>query len=128
MLLQPESRGFVSLRSNDPTAAPVIQPNYMSTENDRLMLVKGFKLVKDIMLSNAFNGFRINNINFPKKSDSDDAILAINENCKTENSPFPSPQLRVQRTFPAPPLRDRRPWSLIFIISSFLNNNLKLIL
>src|SRR6185503_19684865 len=27
--LQPESRGFVRLRSTDPTAAPVIKPNYL---------------------------------------------------------------------------------------------------
>ena len=76
VLLQPESRGFVGLRSNDPTAAPVIQPNYLSAENDRLALVKGFKIVKNILLAKAFNDLRINSINFPQKSDSDDAILA----------------------------------------------------
>jgi choline dehydrogenase len=75
VLLQPESRGFVGLSSNDPMAAPIIQPNYLSAENDRNLLVKGIKIVKDILLANAFNGLR-NNINFPQKSDSDEAILA----------------------------------------------------
>jgi choline dehydrogenase len=75
VLLQPESRGFVALRSNDPTAAPIIQPNYMSADNDRALLLKGVKIVKDILLAEAFNGLR-NSISFPKKSDSDEAILA----------------------------------------------------
>jgi choline dehydrogenase len=75
VLLQPESRGFVGLRSNDPTAAPMIQPNYLAAENDRHLLLKGFKIVRDIVLANAFNSYRTK-FNFPKKSDSDEAILA----------------------------------------------------
>lgn len=75
VLLQPESRGFVGLRSANPTAAPIIQPNYMMAENDRLLLVKGFKIVKNILMGNAFDSLRTN-FNFPQQSDSDDAILA----------------------------------------------------
>jgi choline dehydrogenase len=75
VLLQPESRGFVGLRSNDPTAAPIIQPNYLAAENDRTLLVKGFKIVRDIIFANAFNNYRTK-LNFPQKSDSDEAILA----------------------------------------------------
>jgi choline dehydrogenase len=75
VLLQPESRGFVSLRSNDPMAAPIIQPNYLAAENDRALLVKGFKIVRDIVFANAFNNYRTQ-LNFPQKSDSDEAILA----------------------------------------------------
>jgi choline dehydrogenase len=75
VLLQPESRGFVGLRSNDPMAAPIIQPNYLAAENDRTLLLKGFKIVRDIIFANAFNDYRTH-LNFPKKSDSDEDILA----------------------------------------------------
>ncbi|MDZ7881100.1 MAG: GMC family oxidoreductase N-terminal domain-containing protein [Saprospiraceae bacterium] len=75
VLLQPESRGFVGLRSSDPLAAPVIQPNYMAAENDRHLLLKGFKIVRDILFAQAFDDYRIK-LNFPKKSDSDEDILA----------------------------------------------------
>ena len=33
--VQPTSRGSVRLRSSDPADAPLIQPNYLSTEEDR---------------------------------------------------------------------------------------------
>ena len=33
--LQPESRGFVRLRSSDPADKPVIQPNYLAADADR---------------------------------------------------------------------------------------------
>ncbi len=75
VLLQPESRGFVGLRSNDPTAAPMIQPNYLAAEKDRDILLKGFKIVRDILFANAMNDYRTK-LNFPKESDSDEAILA----------------------------------------------------
>jgi choline dehydrogenase len=75
VLLQPESRGFVGLRSNDPTAAPIINPNYLAAENDRTLLLKGFKIVRDILSAKAMTTYR-SNFNFPKQSDSDDAILA----------------------------------------------------
>jgi choline dehydrogenase len=41
--LQPESRGFVRIKSPDPLAAPAMQPNYLSTERDRMTLVAGIR-------------------------------------------------------------------------------------
>jgi choline dehydrogenase len=37
--LQPESRGSVEVRSADPSDAPVIVANYLSTENDRRKMI-----------------------------------------------------------------------------------------
>jgi choline dehydrogenase len=44
--LQVESRGSVHIRSADPTAPPSIRYNYLSTENDRRVMVEGLKFVR----------------------------------------------------------------------------------
>ena len=48
-LLQPKSRGYVALRSDNPLDAPMIQPNFLSNEDDLDQLVAGFKLATSIM-------------------------------------------------------------------------------
>jgi choline dehydrogenase len=42
-LLRPESRGSVTIRSNDPVAPPVIAPNYLTSEKDCAVLLAGVK-------------------------------------------------------------------------------------
>ena len=33
-VLRPESRGYIALKSLDPTIPPIIQPNYLSAQKD----------------------------------------------------------------------------------------------
>jgi choline dehydrogenase-like flavoprotein len=47
--LQPTSRGFVRLRSPDPAAAPVIKPNYLSTEEDRRVAADSIRVARRIV-------------------------------------------------------------------------------
>ncbi|KAF7947601.1 hypothetical protein EAE96_008684 [Botrytis aclada] len=47
----PTSRGSVTLASTDPNAAPIIDPNYFSTEADRFILRKGMRKIMEAMLS-----------------------------------------------------------------------------
>ena len=47
--LRAESRGWVRIRSADPHEAPAIQYNYLSTENDRRMMVDGLKLLRRLV-------------------------------------------------------------------------------
>lgn len=47
--LRPESRGHVRLTSPDPKTHPVIQPNYLSTEGDRLVAARAIRLTRQIM-------------------------------------------------------------------------------
>jgi choline dehydrogenase len=47
--LRPTSRGYVGLRSRDPAAAPVIKPNYLSTDEDRRIAVKAILLTRRIV-------------------------------------------------------------------------------
>jgi choline dehydrogenase len=48
LLLCPQSRGSVSLRSSDPLDAPRIQPNYLAHEDDQAGLLRGIHLVRQI--------------------------------------------------------------------------------
>ena len=48
-LLQPKSRGRVTLASADPLAAPAIDPNFLAERDDVERLVRGFKLMRTIL-------------------------------------------------------------------------------
>jgi choline dehydrogenase len=53
-LIYPRSRGSVRLASADPTAAPLIDMNYLAESGDRQVLVEGVEMIRDIMRSPAF--------------------------------------------------------------------------
>src|SRR5579885_216347 len=56
--LRPQSRGYVSLKSADPLAPPLIQPNYLEAEEDRRALREGVKLVREVFAQEAFDPYR----------------------------------------------------------------------
>ncbi|OYV61339.1 MAG: GMC family oxidoreductase [Acidocella sp. 21-58-7] len=47
--LRPKSTGYIGLKSNDPFADPLIQPNYLSHDDDLAELLAGYKLGRRIM-------------------------------------------------------------------------------
>lgn len=47
-ILHPLSRGFVTLRSNDPTAKPIIDPRVLSEPDDVEVLVDNMDMIRDI--------------------------------------------------------------------------------
>jgi choline dehydrogenase len=51
--LRPSSRGSVHIRSNDPNAAPLIAPNYLSTDFDRHTAANALRLTRQIAASSA---------------------------------------------------------------------------
>lgn len=55
--LRPRSRGAVTLRSADPAAAPVIDPNYLGDPYDLKISVEGLKVSREIMAQSAFRKY-----------------------------------------------------------------------
>jgi choline dehydrogenase-like flavoprotein len=56
-LLRPKSRGTVTLASSDPFAAPLIDPNFLADHDDVERLVRGFKVMRNILQRPALAGF-----------------------------------------------------------------------
>jgi choline dehydrogenase-like flavoprotein len=56
--VQPTSRGHVRLRSADPADAPVIAPNYLSTEEDRRVAADSIRVTRRIVAQPALAPFR----------------------------------------------------------------------
>lgn len=52
------SRGYVKLKSSSPYDNPIIQPNYLSTEEDRVELRDSIRLTREIFSQKAFDPFR----------------------------------------------------------------------
>lgn len=57
-VLRPRSRGRVGLRSADPREVPLIDPRFLSEEDDVQSLLRGFKLTREIMESPSFADVR----------------------------------------------------------------------
>jgi choline dehydrogenase len=55
--IRPESRGTVRLASSSPADAPVIDPNYLATDNDWFVMREGLKLGRDLLAQPAFSKF-----------------------------------------------------------------------
>jgi choline dehydrogenase len=55
-LIYPKSRGTVRLGSADPTAAPVIDPRYLSDPQDAELLIDGMELIREVMANPAVAG------------------------------------------------------------------------
>ncbi|MCU0940405.1 MAG: GMC family oxidoreductase N-terminal domain-containing protein [Burkholderiaceae bacterium] len=60
--LRPTSRGQVAIDSADPLEAPVIAPNYLSTEADRQVAAAALRLTRRIVASPALAAFQPNEL------------------------------------------------------------------
>ena len=57
IMLQPESRGTVRLRSADPVDHPVLDPNYLAEQADVDVLVSGVQLAMDLLNQDPLSTF-----------------------------------------------------------------------
>ena len=74
-LLKPKSRGYLGLRSADPNVAPLVQPNFLSEEQDLKILVEGIKLALDVMDQTPLKAVTKSSVTPPAKGASEEAII-----------------------------------------------------
>jgi choline dehydrogenase len=55
--LRPQSRGTVAIRTADPLAAPLIEPNYLATEHDRKVAAAALRLTRHIVAAQPLAAF-----------------------------------------------------------------------
>lgn len=75
ILLHPESTGNILLKSNDSRVAPLIQPNFLSHENDIKRLLIGLKKAMTVMDSSSFDEVRLRKMNWPPRNSSDEDLI-----------------------------------------------------
>jgi choline dehydrogenase len=73
---RPQSRGRIDIRSADPLAPPVIDPNYFSAPEDLELTRRGLRLARDIVSQKAFDGLRGVELSPGRAITSDDDIDA----------------------------------------------------
>jgi choline dehydrogenase len=83
ILIQPQSRGRITLRSNRSADPPVLEPNYLSVERDIQVLCHGIELARELARTKAFAPF--NNGEVTPGPDSSEAEIRqfILSNCST---------------------------------------------
>ncbi len=73
---RPTSRGRISIASSDAARAPLIQPNYLSTERDIEEVLQGSRLVRRIASGPSLAAITDTEISPSAAVESDDALLA----------------------------------------------------
>jgi choline dehydrogenase len=75
VLLRPESRGYVKIKSADPHEAPAIHPNYLATAKDRETIVAGVAAMRRIFQAPAMARYIAEEIEPGAQCDNDDELL-----------------------------------------------------
>jgi choline dehydrogenase len=75
VLLRPESRGYVRIKSADPGAAPAIHPNYLATQKDCETIVAGVTAMRRIFQAPAMAHYIAEEIEPGRQCDNDDELL-----------------------------------------------------
>ncbi len=75
VLLRPESRGYVRIKSADPHDAPAINPNYLATQKDRDTIVAGVNAMRRIFQAPAMARHIAEEIEPGAQCDNDDELL-----------------------------------------------------
>ena len=73
--VNPTSRGFITLRSSNPGDAPVIQPNYLSSDFDKKIMISAIRMLRNVVKQPAFDAYRGPELAPGKDIDSDNDLL-----------------------------------------------------
>ena len=61
-IMQPKSKGALTLRSNKPSDYPIINPNYFEQQDDLETMIEGFNIAREIGANKALSGWRKNEV------------------------------------------------------------------
>lgn len=75
ILVRPQSRGYVTIRSKDPRDAPVIQPCLLSHPHDMKVLLKAVKLAIAVAGSDPIKKYSPGGVHFPAKPVTDESLV-----------------------------------------------------
>jgi choline dehydrogenase len=78
--LRPTSRGTVRIRSTNPLVPPAMQPNYLSTAEDRATLVAAIRLARALARTRAMQPFVDSEYRPGDEAVSDDDLLEFAKN------------------------------------------------
>lgn len=73
--VNPTSRGFITLRSSNPGDAPVIQPNYLSSDFDKKIMISAIRMLRNVVKQPAFDAYRGPELAPGSDIDSDNDLL-----------------------------------------------------
>jgi len=99
LLLRPQSKGSISLRSSDPFGAPVIDPKYFESVNDVEVLVRGMRLLLKIAKTEPLASLLVNKDTDPRLDHNLDELdhkaleLVIRERGETPYHPTSSARM-----------------------------------
>jgi choline dehydrogenase-like flavoprotein len=103
--LHPRSRGSVTLRSADPTAAPLIDPNYWSDPYDVKMSIEGLKIAREIFQQEAMNDWLLGErLPGPQVKSDEDFFNYACANAKTDHHPVGTCRMGVGKDAVVDPL------------------------
>lgn len=92
--MRPTSRGHVKLRDANPLTPPIIQFNYMSTEQDRKEMRAAIRLTREIFSQAAFDRFRGDELS-PGTAIQSDAEIDAHIRANAETAYHPSCSCRM---------------------------------
>ncbi|MCW3086826.1 MAG: choline dehydrogenase, partial [Sediminibacterium sp.] len=75
ILIRPESRGYVGLKSSKPKDPPVIQPNVLSVAKDREVLLTALKKAIEVLTAPSLDGYSVDGMRFPKSPVTDETLM-----------------------------------------------------
>jgi choline dehydrogenase len=81
ILLHPESRGSISINTNNPMCPPVIQPNFFQQEQDKATLLKGLKKAMEVADAQSLRLYSAGGLHHPVRHASDEVL--VDHMCKS---------------------------------------------
>ena len=86
-LLRPKSVGKISLRTSNPFDSPIIDPKLLSADEDKNLMIAGFKKGLEVVQAKAFDPYRKEIITPPDYSNDEGILLHIQKHLETVYHP-----------------------------------------